>query len=261
MESMRALGTAPTGISPTSVSPTSISQVHLDHLGVLLHVVHLALGQYPFFVQHRDPAPEGAHELHVVLDHDDGVAAGQGSEQRHGVLDLLMRHPRDRLVEEQEPRGLHEQHPDLEPLLLAVGERPGAPLAGPRQAVIASTSSMHSRASLPRRATKVGHTALLAWSASHRFSNTVWCSNTVGRWNLRPIPTVPISGSERLEIDVVAKTGRTVLRPGLAGDDVHERGLARPVRPDQTPQLVVVHVQGEAVRALKPSKETVRSSM
>ena len=49
----------------------------------------------------------------------------------------------------------------------------------------------------------------------------------------------------------MAKIGRTALRPGLAGDDVHERGLARPIRADQTPQLAVVHVQGEPVQGLE----------
>jgi hypothetical protein len=56
---------------------------------------------------------------------------------------------------------------------------------------------------------------------------------------------------EAQEIDVVAKIGHTALRPGLAGDDVHERGLARPVRADQATQLAVVHVQREPVQGLE----------
>ena len=38
-------------------------------------------------------------------------------------------------------------------------------------------------------------TPLLVLSASSRFSNTVSCSNTVGFWNLRPMPSWAISGS------------------------------------------------------------------
>src|SRR5205823_13892042 len=40
-----------------------------------------------------------------------------------GPLLLRPRHPRRRLVEQEEPRLLDEQHRDLEPLLLAVRER------------------------------------------------------------------------------------------------------------------------------------------
>ena len=44
-------------------------------------------------------------------------------------------------------------------------------------------------------ARKVGITRLSVAMASSRFSNTVKASNTVGFWNLRPMPRVAISGS------------------------------------------------------------------
>ena len=54
---------------------------------------------------------------------------------------------------------------------------------------------MRSRAVESSSAVSVGHTRLSALRASSRFSNTVCCSNTVGFWNLRPMPRPAISGS------------------------------------------------------------------
>src|SRR5262245_50095648 len=54
----------------------SLTEVHLDHAGIVLHLVHRALGQHMALVEHGDLAGDRAHELHVVLDDDDGVRAG-----------------------------------------------------------------------------------------------------------------------------------------------------------------------------------------
>ena len=48
---------------------------------------------------------------------------GQREEQFRGSLRLLRRHARDGLVDKQQFWLLHEQHADLEPLLLAVLQR------------------------------------------------------------------------------------------------------------------------------------------
>ena len=62
---------------------------------------------------------------------------------------------------------------------------------GSRRRVV-STSSMRWRCSPDNRATRLAHTDLSALSASSRFSNTVSASNTVGFWNLRPMPALAI---------------------------------------------------------------------
>ncbi|MNE77938.1 hypothetical protein D3C80_1743000 [compost metagenome] len=59
--------------------------------------------------------------------------------------------------------------------------------SGSRRKVV-STSSMRWRWSPLRRAARLAHTDLSVFSASSRFSNTVSASNTVGFWNLRPMP-------------------------------------------------------------------------
>ncbi|MNE39800.1 hypothetical protein D3C80_1337710 [compost metagenome] len=54
---------------------------------------------------------------------------------------------------------------------------------------------MRSRCSPLRRATRLASTDLSAFCASSRFSNTLKASNTVGFWNLRPIPAWAICTS------------------------------------------------------------------
>ena len=46
--------------------------------------------------------------------------AGEREQQLGGALGFLRRHAGDRLVDQQQLRLLHQQHADLEPLLLAV---------------------------------------------------------------------------------------------------------------------------------------------
>ena len=57
-------------------------------------------------------------------------------------------------------------------------------------------ASMRSRcAGVSRREQRRPERRVSPASASSRFSNTVRCSNTVGFWNLRPMPSLAISGS------------------------------------------------------------------
>ena len=100
---------------------------------------------------------------------------------------FLVRHARDRLVQQQQSRLLHQQHPDLEPLLLAVrrlGQSIG--LRGELDQAQRLGDPIEVAAREPR--TTVFRTRLSAFIASSRFSKTECRSNTVGFWNLRPIP-------------------------------------------------------------------------
>ena len=53
-------------------------------------------------------------------------------------------------------------------------------------------------------------------SASSRFSNTVSCSNTVGFWNLRPMPAWAISGSDSVSRSMLAAEPGRSRRPGAS---------------------------------------------
>ena len=82
--------------------------------------IHGALRHHAPFVQHRHAPGNRSHEIHVVLDDDDRVVARERHQQLRRALGLLRRHSGHRLVDQQQLRLLHQQHPDLEPLLLAV---------------------------------------------------------------------------------------------------------------------------------------------
>ena len=133
------------------------------------------------FVQHDDASGNRADEVHVVLDHDDGVLTGERDQQLGGPLGFMGRHAGHRLVHEQQLGFLHEQHTDLEPLLLAMGEDLSpAYLAGRSGRSLSSTLSMRSRCAGVNRATSAFQKDLSPFNASSRFSNTLRNSNTLG---------------------------------------------------------------------------------
>ncbi len=61
--------------------------------------------------------------------------------------------------------------------------------------MVCNTSASRSDCAESSRKNMLDVTPLCVFKASSRFSNTVSCSNTVGFWNLRPIPRLAISGS------------------------------------------------------------------
>ena len=69
-----------------------------------------------------DAGGEGAHEVHVVFDQGDGAVGGDVVEESPGRLAFGGAHSGDRLVEEEHVGVADEEHPDLQPLLLAVRE-------------------------------------------------------------------------------------------------------------------------------------------
>ena len=52
---------------------------------------------------------------------------------------------------------------------------------------------------------------------------------------------------EPQQVDGTAEEGAAAVRPGLAGDDVHQRGLAGTVRADDAAQLAAVDVQAQVI--------------
>ena len=121
------------------------------------------------------------HELHVVLDHHHRVLAGQRQQQLGGALDFLRRHAGHRLIDQQQSRVLHEQHADLEPLLLAMREDARARIA----LVLQPDRDQHlidarNAATVAIGLNSVCQTDLFPAAASARFCRTLCCSKTVG---------------------------------------------------------------------------------
>ena len=71
---------------------------------------------------HRDPAAEHAHELHVVVDDDDGRLAIDLVDDAHELVGLGAGDAGGGLVEEQQPGPLGEDEADLDQLALPVRE-------------------------------------------------------------------------------------------------------------------------------------------
>ena len=133
-------------------------------------------------MQHGDRLGDRPHELHVVLDDDDRVLAGERQQQLRRALGFLRRHAGDRLVDQQQLGLLHQQHADLEPLLLAVRQRaaPARARCGgqPDDLEHFVDALALSAASGARRS--IFQNDLSPASASSRFSKTVRNSKTVG---------------------------------------------------------------------------------
>ena len=175
---------------------------------------------------------------------------------------LVVAHARHRLVEEQQPRLLHEQHPDLEPLLLAVREQPGDAVGGVREPDLPQHRRRSGRARpIESFANSVPRTRLSAFIASSRFSNTVWCSKIVGFWNLRPMPACAISGSERRVRSIVwpknavPASGRVL--PVMTSIIVVLPAPFGPITQRSSPTSIASE---RRFSALKPSKLTEMSS-
>ena len=158
---------------------------------------------------------------------------------------LLGAHPGDRLVEQQQLGVLHQQHADLEPLLLAVRAacRPGCRRGR------SGRSSPAPRP--PRRARPAGGAAASARRGRRRprcrgSAARVSSSNTVAVWKVRPTPSRAIWCTFWPSSSTPAEAGR----PGglhQPGDGVDQRRLARAVRADEEPQVALEHRQVDAV--------------
>ena len=152
-------------------------------------------------------------------------------------------------------RLLHQQHADLQPLLLAVREQPGGALrAVLRGGSASSISPIRSRCS-PRRAANssdartplVGLQRELEVLEHACAARTPSASGTCGRCRRARSRL-----SRRRSRSIVwPKNARAGVGPGLAGDDVHHRRLAGAVGADDAAQLAGVDRQRQRVQRLE----------
>ena len=139
--------------------------------------------------------------------------------------------------------------------------RPAGRKACSSSRMSARVEPMASTCSPLRRASSVARTPLSIFIASSRFSNTEWFSNTVGRWNLRPMPAWAICGSlirVRSMVwpkNAVPVSGRVL--PVITSIIVVLPAPLGPItqRSSPTPMSSV-----SLLSARKPSKDTVMSS-
>ena len=125
--------------SPRRAHPAApLPEVRLDHALVRLDLGRRALGDLLAVLEHGEALGDAHHDLHVVLDQQHGqpLLVAHATDERREVGRLLRVHPGRRLVEQQQLRVGRERPRDLEPPLVAVGQRARLLLVAPRQAAV-----------------------------------------------------------------------------------------------------------------------------
>ncbi|MNJ54553.1 hypothetical protein D3C77_500000 [compost metagenome] len=122
-------------------------------------------------------------------------------------------------------------------------------------------SSIRSLCSPLKRATRLANTDLSAFCASSRFSNTLKASNTVGFWNLRPMPAWAICTSlMRVRSRVSPNQALPLLGRVLPVITSIRVVLPAPLGPMMQRNSPTPMYRFSALSALNPSKLTLMSS-
>ena len=110
---------------PSARPPRSAAEVGLDHELVRRDLLERALGDLGAVVERDDPVGDALDDVHVVLDHEDRVAAvrAQLLDQLGDLVRLGRVHPGGRLVEQEQPRVRRHRAGDLEAAAVRVRER------------------------------------------------------------------------------------------------------------------------------------------
>eukprot|EP01022_Parablepharisma_sp_SALTPOND_P030357 TRINITY_DN760_c2_g2_i2.p2 TRINITY_DN760_c2_g2~~TRINITY_DN760_c2_g2_i2.p2 ORF type:complete len:1280 (+),score=504.50 TRINITY_DN760_c2_g2_i2:6407-10246(+) len=179
------------------------------------------------------------------------MLAAQLVQQLGGARGLGIGHAGHRLIQQQQLRLLHQQHADLQPLLLAVREQTGHPMF-----LAVQTDQLEDVLDLAdllgRQARKQrGLDALV-----HLHGQFQVLEHGVLLEHGRALELAADAGVRDLilghpgQVDGLAEEGGTGGGPGLAGDDIHHRGLARAIGTDQAGDGRPRH--GEAELADRP---------
>src|SRR3569623_1367547 len=237
------------------ISSISRAQIDFDDPRISLHLVHAALHEHATLVQDRHFACDGTHEAHVVLHHYHRMSPGEPDQQLRRALGLLMRHAGDGFVHQQRLGLLHEQHADLQPLLLAVRQFGGARM---------TLRSEHDRVQY-----RIDTVALLARHAreqrgphalvgAHR-ELEVFRHAVFGKYRGFLKFTADARARDLVlahacQIHLGAEKGRALIGTRLSGNHVHHRGLARTVGADDAAQFAVVDIKRELIKRLEAVK-------
>src|SRR5438445_12918656 len=100
-----------------SASGMRLAQVDVAHAPVGGDLVGPAFDQHLPLHEHRDASREAEHEIHVVLDDQDGDVARQRAEDLEDAAGVVRRHAGGRLVEQEHARLEAERDGDLDQAL------------------------------------------------------------------------------------------------------------------------------------------------
>src|SRR3989344_5976182 len=247
-------------VAPTAVQHLLEHREELEELVVGLHIGQRALGQHRALVQHGDLLLAGGgalrgqlvDELHVVLDHHQRVRAFERQKKLGGALGFFVGHAGHGLVEQQQLGVLHQQHADLEPLLLAVRKQAGRALG----LVLEVDELQHGANAVELLATELEeHRGARTAVGLERELQVLEHAQVLEDGRLLKLAADADLGDLVLalfqQVDGRAEEGRATVRPGLAGDDVHHRGLARAIGADDAAHLAHGDVQAQLVERLE----------
>ena len=206
-------------------------------------------------MQDRYALGDGAHKSHIMLHHHHGMRAGQGDKQFAGALNFGGGHSGHRFVHQQQPRSLHEQHADFQPLLLPVGEHSGN---GAEVVFQADGAGYLINALTVRRRKTSEETmphAFIGLQGQFEVFEDAMVFKDSGFLEFTPdAHPGDLRGTASDQVHPLAEIDLTIVRPGFTGDDVKQGGLAGAVWADDAVQLAFIHVEGEIVEGLEAVK-------
>ena len=217
-------------------------------------MVERAFGENRPFVQDGYLAAQPPDEFHIMFDYDDSAGLGRLHQQFGGMFAFGRGHAGGGFVDEQKLRILRQQHADLEPLFLPVAQlarlsvqrRFQPDLAGDvgdLAMVLPGGFEAQDRqwptVFLEREHEVVGDALVFEHGGALEFAaHTGLGDLAFGH------------GEQRLRL--VAPEHAAIIGFGLAGDDVHEGGLARTVGADHGAHLGLADLEGQVVDGPEP---------
>ncbi len=239
--------------SSRTSAAAAVAEVHLLHHRVGLNLFDAASAMTLPRASTVTEGREGPHEV-MSCSTTTTVRSAPMRRNRFPVSRVPRGSCRPRGSSKQEDVGvLHQQHADLEPLLLAVRQDAGLAVAQVGQPIVARASSICGRTFLRRRSSVSADRP--APAAMSRFCRTVRSSNTDAVWKVRPTP------ERAILVDLLPQQFDTGLgdRTGgrhQAGDGVTSVGLAGAVGPDEEGRSPWNSFRSTPSTAVKPSNVT-----
>ena len=172
-----------------------------------------------------------------MLDHQHGVLTSQGLEKIRGQIRLLVGETGHRFIHQQQIRILTHEHGDLEPLLLAMGQRACSPVRAILQ--IDNVHQLMNTITLVGTETAEQQGPGLFWTADGQSQVLLNGELLEHPRALKLAPNAQAGNA----VFTVAHQGASfedhiaLGRGGLARDHIEKRGLAGPVGTDHRPQL------------------------
>src|SRR5690606_30339422 len=190
-------------------------------------------------------------ELHIVLDDDDRMLFGQIDQEPARFGGLFVRHTGGRLVDQQQLGILKYEHPDFQPLLLAMGTEGGLPgeifLETDRNRHFLDAGLRLGRQLVKKRVPYAaagfeGQQQVIEYGKASENGRSLEFAAHAQFHDLLLV--------ELYEI-LAVHHGRSLLGFGLAAQHVNESGLARAVGPDDHAQFLFLQFEIGDVEGLE----------